>query len=63
MESPEDVLITGISGRFPDCDNMIDLSESLLAGVDLVTDTNKNGRYPTGTLSFFLSQRIILITR
>ena len=37
-EPGEEVVITGISGRFPDCDNVNELKEKLLNKVDLVTD-------------------------
>lgn len=33
----EDVVISGIGGRFPEADNLIELTEKLLAGENLVT--------------------------
>ncbi|XP_076681300.1 fatty acid synthase-like [Andrena cerasifolii] len=39
-EPGEEVVITGISGRFPECDNVNELKEKLMNKVDLVTDNS-----------------------
>ncbi|GFT65793.1 ketoacyl_synth_N domain-containing protein [Nephila pilipes] len=33
---PEDIVISGIAGRFPECDNVGELKESLYSKTDLV---------------------------
>ena len=42
----DEVVITGISGRFPECDSMEEFKEQLLAGIDLVTADDR--RWPPG---------------
>lgn len=41
MDSKEDVCITGISGRFPECDNVEDFFRALFDGKDLVTTDDR----------------------
>ncbi|KAK5643002.1 hypothetical protein RI129_009169 [Pyrocoelia pectoralis] len=41
----DDVVISGISGRFPECDSIEEFKQKLLDGVDLVTDDER--RWPT----------------
>ncbi|KAB0795973.1 hypothetical protein PPYR_10034 [Photinus pyralis] len=41
----DDVVISGISGRFPECDNIEELKQKLFEGVDLVTDDER--RWPS----------------
>lgn len=48
MQLKEDLVISGISGRFPESDNMMELADNLYNGVDMVTDTGQRGRWPTG---------------
>ena len=36
-EPGEEVVITGISGRFPECDTVTELKEKLMNKVDLIT--------------------------
>lgn len=43
---PEDVVITGISGRLPECDSIDEFRTKLYAGEDLVTGDPR--RWPTG---------------
>lgn len=43
---PEDVVVSGFSGRFPECDSIDELRENLYAGVDMVND--KENRWPYG---------------
>ncbi|XP_057669272.1 fatty acid synthase-like [Diorhabda carinulata] len=47
MESPNDIVITGFAGRYPECDNAEEFKEALLAGVNLITDDDR--RFPVGT--------------
>lgn len=42
----EDVVISGIGGRFPEADNIDELAANLLAGVDMVTRDDR--RWPVG---------------
>lgn len=46
MESENDVVLTGIGGRLPECNNVDEFMEALINGVDLITETNK--RFPPG---------------
>ncbi|KAK4877606.1 hypothetical protein RN001_010112 [Aquatica leii] len=41
----DDVVISGISGRFPECDSMEELKQKLFDGVDLITDDER--RWPS----------------
>ena len=34
----DDVVISGVGGHFPECDNLEEFRDSLLAGKDLLTD-------------------------
>lgn len=42
----EDIVISGISGRFPESDNVDELSENLLNHVDMITEDER--RWPIG---------------
>ena len=42
----EDVVITGISGRFPESNTIEEFKQQLIDGVDLVTDDER--RWPSG---------------
>lgn len=42
----EDIVITGISGRYPECSNIDEFWEKLLAGVELMTSDDR--RWPVG---------------
>jgi fatty acid synthase len=44
--SDDDVVITGLSGRFPESNNVEEFTEQLFAGVDLITDDER--RWPSG---------------
>ncbi|XP_023310798.1 fatty acid synthase-like [Anoplophora glabripennis] len=48
METNEEIVISGISGRYPECKNIEELMEALLNGVDLVTD--EDTRFPRGVM-------------
>jgi len=45
-EFPEDIVITGIAGRFPEADNVDELTKNLFAGVDMITEDDR--RWPVG---------------
>jgi hypothetical protein len=47
----ETVVISGMSGMFPECDNIQEFMDNLFAGVDLITDNNR--RWPTGMYPLF----------
>lgn len=53
-EKFEDVVISGMSGRFPECDNVEEFKEKLYLEEDLVTEDNR--RWPPGIRfrNFFL---------
>lgn len=46
MENHDEIVISGISGRFPECNNVEEFKEALMKGKDLVTVNEK--RYPKG---------------
>lgn len=46
----EDVVITGLSGRLPESNNIEEFAQQLFAGVDLVTGDDR--RWPTGKYCF-----------
>lgn len=43
---PDDVVVSGFSGRFPECDSVDELREKLYAGYDMVNDDPR--RWPYG---------------
>lgn len=43
-EPGEEVVITGISGRFPESNNIIELKNNLMNKVDLITDNYSRWR-------------------
>lgn len=42
----EDIVISGISGRYPESDNMDELAKNLLENVDMITEDER--RWPIG---------------
>jgi fatty acid synthase len=42
----EDIVISGIAGRFPECDNMDEFAYNLYNNLDMVTEDDR--RWPTG---------------
>ena len=46
----EDIIITGVSGRFPRSENVNEFADLLLAGEDLITEDDL--RWPPGTTNF-----------
>ena len=45
-EFPEDIVISGISGRFPESDNLDELAKNLFDNVDMITEDER--RWPKG---------------
>lgn len=43
---PDDVVVSGFSGRFPECDSVDELRENLYSGYDMVNDDPR--RWPYG---------------
>lgn len=46
MELDEDIVISGIGARLPECENVEQFIEALFNGTDLVTESDR--RYPQG---------------
>lgn len=44
----EEIVISGISGRFPEADSVEELKQKLYDGIDLVTEDDR--RWPAGKL-------------
>ena len=44
--SDQDIVISGMGGRFPESNNIDEFCQNLFAGVDMVT--NKDDRWPDG---------------
>lgn len=42
----EDIVISGISGRFPESDSIDELTQNLYSNVDMITDESR--RWPKG---------------
>ena len=42
----EDIVISGIAGRFPESDNMDEYANNLFKNIDMVTDDDR--RWPSG---------------
>ena len=42
----EDVVISGLSGRYPQSDNVDEFTKNLFAGVDMISESNE--RWPIG---------------
>lgn len=51
MDSSEDIVISGISGRLPECENIDEFWQALFNGTDLLTVDDR--RFPPGTHSCF----------
>lgn len=41
MDAGEEIVISGISGRFPESDNLTQFRENLMNKVDLITDDGR----------------------
>lgn len=59
---PEDVVITGFSGRLPECDSIDELKQKLYAGEDMVNDDPR--RWPYGKnenlIEFFGVENLVI---
>lgn len=51
MELDDDIVVTGIGGRLPECDTVEEFMEALINGVNFVTETDR--RHPPGTIKYF----------
>lgn len=49
--SPDDIVISGMSGRFPLCENIGQLHEALLTGKNMLEQNND--RYEKGNIRYF----------
>jgi len=58
-DSPDDVVITGIAGRFPEADNMVELREHLINGVDMTSEDDR--RWDPGKRLYDTSSHAIVI--
>ncbi|NEU33340.1 hypothetical protein GN156_21875, partial [bacterium LRH843] len=45
-DNHDDIVITGLSGRLPESNNIEEFKDQLFAGVDLITDDER--RWPSG---------------
>lgn len=55
-EPGEEVVITGISGRFPESRNVIELKKNLMNKVDLITDNSTRWRQGNRNLTWNYSE-------
>ncbi len=46
FDMTEDIVISGIAGRFPESDNMDEFADNLFKNIDMVTEDDR--RWPTG---------------
>lgn len=56
-EPGEEVVITGISGFYPDSDNVTDFAEKLFNKVDLISDDDRRWKLGNTTVTFVLVER------
>jgi len=54
----EDIVISGVSGRFPRSDNVAEFGDLLMAGEDLVTEDDS--RWPIGNFILFFCFELCL---
>ena len=59
MNSPDDIVICGMSGRLPESDNLEEFWQNLVSGVDMVTENNL--RWPAGKNSLIKKKCFICI--
>lgn len=52
-EMNEDIVISGISGRFAESDNIDELAKNLFDNVDMITEDDR--RWPLGKFTSFLT--------
>ena len=46
MDPNDEIVISGIAGRYPECENFDEFKQALLEGIDLVTEDAR--RFPLG---------------
>lgn len=56
---PEDIVISGFSGRFPECDSIDEMRQKLYAGEDMVNAEPR--RWPTGKLQWCRTCTIYIV--
>lgn len=49
---PDDIVISGVAGRFPECENVEQFCQSLFEGKDLVTENDR--RFKPGEKAILL---------
>lgn len=54
MDTCEEIVISGISGRFPECENVDEFMDSLIKGIDLVTENCRRFKPGKKCLSYYL---------
>lgn len=54
MTSEDDIVISGISGRLPECQNVEEFWNALFSGTNLLTEDDR--RYPPGIMKIFIIQ-------
>jgi len=52
LEEGEEIVISGMSGRFPESDSTDEFAENLYNKVDMITEDDR--RWPTGTDTMLL---------
>jgi acyl transferase domain-containing protein len=53
LEGPEDIVITGISGRYPDCDSIVEFWQKLVSGIEFGSIDDR--RWPVGEYTLYHS--------
>jgi fatty acid synthase len=52
----DEIVISGISGRFPESDSIAEFRDNLFAGIDLITDDDR--RWPGGLYFMFMTRNV-----
>lgn len=55
MDTKYEVVISGISGRLPECENVEEFMDSLIKGIDLVTENSRRFKAGKKYLHKFLT--------
>jgi len=48
-----EIVLSGLSGRFPECSNVTEFWENLLSGVDMVTEDDRRWKPGKNLCTFF----------
>ena len=59
VQDDDDLVISGVSCRLPESDNMQELWDNLMAGVDMVTEDDR--RWPPGQKADFVMLYMFLV--